>query len=365
VITFRSVSPDRGTNHGPRVSVLIPARNEARNIPLCLATLVEQRYSDFEILVLDDDSRDGTGTIVAEWAARDPRVRLIQGEPLPPGWTGKNFACQQLAGRATGKILLFVDADTSFNPHCLSSSVAALEDHQADLLSLIPHQNMETFWERTVLPLLHFVTFAFLPLPLVSISANPKFAMATGQFMMFRREAYTSIGGHESVRSAIVEDVWIARRIKQLGMRLRVLGGERVVSCRMYASFREIWEGFSKNLFAGFRYSVPAILVTIGILITTSILPPAFLGFALVAQHSDLWWIIIQLLALLGLRLLLAVRFRTGILSSFLHPMGMAVVVGMAVNSCLWVLGGTGSRWKGRAYRFPRSLAVEQGGRKP
>jgi chlorobactene glucosyltransferase len=365
LITFRSVPAEPGPHHGPRVSVLIPARNEARNIPLCLATLVEQRYADFEVLVLDDDSHDGTGAIVAAWAARDPRVRLIRGESLPPGWTGKNFACHQLSQHATGDILLFVDADTSFDPRCLSSSVAAMEEHRADLLSLIPYQHMKTFWELTVLPLLHFVTFAFLPFPLVSISANPKFAMATGQFMMFRQEAYRTIGGHESVRSAIVEDVWLARRIKGKGLRLRVLGGERVVSCRMYRSFREIWEGFSKNLFPGFRYSVPGLVVTVGLLITTSILPVLFLGFALANQPADLRWIVMQLVILLAVRLILAVRFRTGILSSFLHPLGMGVVVGMAVNSSLWVLVGSGSRWKGRAYTFPRSLAVDHGARKP
>lgn len=362
MVAFRAVRPDLKPAFEPLLSVLLPARNEERNVGTCLATLVEQDYSDFEVLVLDDNSDDGTAEVVEEWARIDPRIRLIGGRPLPDGWTGKSFACQQLSEHARGNFLLFIDADTVHLRRSLSAAMHAMDETRADLLTVIPHQVMGSFWERTVLPLLHFTTFAFLPFPLVRWTRSPKLAMANGQFMLFRRSAYEQIGGHASVRSAMVEDVWLSRRIKEEGLALRIMGGEEIVSCRMYASLREIWEGFSKNLFPGFRYSVPGIFAVIVFNIITSILPFLFLGVGMMFNRTgESWYALVaaQTSLLLLIRLMLAVRFDLSILSSLLHPLAMVIFSAIAVNSCWSVLHGTGSRWKGRSYDFRSHPATQ------
>jgi chlorobactene glucosyltransferase len=221
---------------------------------------------------------------------------------------------------------------------------------------------MGTFWERVVLPLLHFTTFAFLPFPLVRLAKNRKLAMANGQFMLFRCGAYEEIGGHAAVRSALVEDVWLSRLIKEKGFALCVMGGEEIVSCRMYSSLREIWEGFSKNLFPGFGYSVPVIFAVIVFNIVTSILPFLFLVAGMAMNLTGEPWyglVAAQTSLMLLIRLMLSVRFDQSILSSLLHPLAMGVFSAIAVNSCWWVLRGTGSRWKGRSYDFRHDPATE------
>jgi chlorobactene glucosyltransferase len=362
MISFRSVRRDLKPALEPPLSVLLPARNEERNIGTCLATLVEQDYSDFEILVLDDNSDDGTAEIVEEWTRIDPRIRLIRGKQLPPGWTGKSYACHQLSEHARGHYLLFIDADTVHLRQSFTAAMHAMEENLADLLTVIPLQVMGTFWERVILPLLHFTTFAFLPFPLVRLTRSPKLAMANGQFMLFRRGPYEEIGGHAAVRSALVEDVWLSRLIKERGFALRIMGGEEIVSCRMYSSLREIWDGFSKNLFPGFRYSVPGILAVIVFNIATSILPFLFLAAGMaMSLTGEPWYALVaaQTSLLLLIRLLLSVRFDLSILSSLLHPLAMGVFSAIAVNSCWWVLRGRGSRWKGRSYDFRHDPATQ------
>lgn len=352
---FASLGKRRKPLSTPFISVLIPARNEERNIGMCLSTLVEQDYPAFEILVLDDASEDATAQIAQAWTGGRHSVRVLRGEPLPPDWVGKSFACHQLALAAKGDLLLFVDADTVHARECLSASVSALQSGRADLLTVIPHQQMETFWERVLLPLLHFSTFGFLPFLLVRVSKNPRFAMANGQFMLFRREAYEHIGGHRAVRTAIVEDVWLSRLIKKHGFTLSVMDGGEVVGCRMYHSFGEIWNGFSKNLFAGFRYSLPAIAAVIIFNTVTSVLPFVFWGTGVIkGAEVSRWFPLVtwQIGAILMMRVLLAVRFKMHVPSVLLHPLAMSVLIAIALNSCRWVLGGGGSRWKGRKYDF-------------
>jgi chlorobactene glucosyltransferase len=265
----------RGTSHSrPGVSVLIPARNEERTITAALTSLLAQDYPDFEVLVLDDDSADSTAGIVADVAWRDPRVRLLRGAPLEEGWGGKAFACHQLAREARGELLLFVDADTQHGSASIAAGVNALQSAGADLLSVIPHQRMVTFWEKVLLPLLAFSTFCYLPMFLIRRTKDPRLAMANGQYMLFRRAAYDAIGGHAAVRTALVEDVWLARLVKEKGLVLEVMDGGSEVSCRMYSSLRGIWNGFSKNLFAGFRYSLPAMLAVALFNLVVSVVPP-------------------------------------------------------------------------------------------
>lgn len=355
VFTFRSLRRRMVRGMRPLVSILLPARNEERSLGLTLATLCEQKYDRFEILVLDDNSDDQTVAVARRWSDRDARVRVLRGEKLPAGWGGKAFACHQLARAARGDLLLFVDADTVHTRQSIESAVAELQRSRADLLTVIPQQRMESFWEKVVLPMLHFSTFCYLPMPLVSITRNPNLAMANGQFMLFRRRAYEGIGGHEAVRAALVEDVWLARRVKKFGYRLAIRYGGTQVSCRMYSSLKGIWEGFSKNLFAGFGYSLPFFLGMMLFNIVTSIVP-FVMAFDIILEGGGATTYSSSVSAevgiLLAIRFILAVRFDMALWATFLHPLAALIMAGISVNSLRWVLAGGGSRWKGRVYDF-------------
>lgn len=354
MLTFRRVRAGRKPHSFPYVSVLIPARNEQDNIGICLSSLVSQDYPRYEIVVLDDNSEDATGDIVRDWEGLSDRVRYLKGSPLPPGWVGKCFACHQLSKHARGELLLFTDADTMHSSQSISSAVAAMHKTRADLLTVVPFLTLKTFWEKTVMPMLHFVTFCSLPFPLVHLSRNPRFAMANGQFMLFKRDAYEAIGGHEAVKNAMVEDIWLSRLIKKEGYSLRVMDGVSIVATRMYRSLREIWDGFSKNIFPGFKYSLPSIVVVMLFNVLTSVLPFVFLGVVLLSPVRPEWSLLVlmQILMLFGIRLMLAHKFKLNLLATFTHPLGMGVVAGIAFNSTRWALFSGGMRWKGRTYDF-------------
>ena len=360
VLTVRSLTPSEHPWDRPLVSVLIPARNEERSIGIALSTLAEQDYGNFEVVILDDNSDDATVAIASQWITRDRRFRIIKGSPLPEGWVGKSFACHQLFREARGRLLLFVDADTVHARHSLSAGVAELQRSGADLLTAIPRQRTETFWEHTLLPLLHFMTFAFLPMPLVSLVRDERLAMANGQYMLWKREAYQAVGGHEAVKAAMVEDVWLARRVKETGRRLAIRYGATAVSCRMYSSFADIWNGFSKNIFPGLGCSVPAMAAVMLFSFATSVLP--FLMMIDVAATGGWTSIAAEIVAaqvalVLLIRFVLAIRFDMEIWSALFHPLAMAVLIGIMANSTRWVLAGEGPRWKGRVYNI-RNLLV-------
>jgi chlorobactene glucosyltransferase len=364
IFTFGRVRNGSMPRSMPMVSVLIPARNEAERIATCLAGLVNQSYPHVEVIVLDDRSEDVTADIVQHWETCSSRVRLVRGEPLPAGWVGKCHACRQLAGHARGELLLFTDADTEHTSGSVAAAVAAMERSDADLLSLLPQLRLHTFWERAVMPLLYFVTFTVLPFALVRSARSPKLAMANGQFMLFRRTTYDEIGGHASVRDALVEDVWLARRVKEHGRKLVVMDGVDVVATRMYRSFREIWEGFSKNLFPGFNYSLPAITVAMVFNLATSVIPFAGVAMGLFSASASSWLPLAlgTTGVIVAIRLMLAYRFGLHPWYAFTHPIGMAVVAGIAFNSVHWALSGIGLRWKGRAYQRPAGVKNVPGG---
>ena len=359
LLTFRSVLPHQKPNLQPFVSVLIPARNEQENIGLCLSGLVGQDYPRYEIIVLDDNSNDATAVTVQQWEKSNPQIRYVKGAPLPAGWVGKCFACHQLSQHAKGELLLFTDADTMHARYCLSAAVASMEKTGADLLTVIPFLTLKSFWEKAVMPMLHFTSFCFLPFPLVTASKNPKFALANGQFMFFKRTVYDAIGGHEAVKDALVEDVWLARLVKRNGYALRAMDGVRIVSTRMYTSLGDIWNGFSKNLFPGFKYSLPTLLAVMVLNTVTSIAPFVFLAFVALTQTTPAWTsiVVLQVSIILTVRLMIAHRFKLNWLATLAHPFAMGVVVGIAVNSVRWALMSGGSRWKGRTYNYRREEA--------
>ena len=333
----------------PLVSILIPARNEETRLPACLDSLLAQDYPHLEWIVLDDHSTDQTARVVEARMEHEPRLRLVRGRDLPPGWTGKAWACHQLSLEARGDYLLFTDADTRHEPNALSAALGHLIRHRCGLLSLWPRQTAVTWSEQWVIPFVHVLILWFMPHWLKL--RHRSLGAANGQFLLFRRSAYDAIHGHESVRSHLVEDVALGREILLGGHRLGNADGSRLVSCRMYESFGGIWEGFTKNLRAGFEDSLSGFIIT-GILIVTVLVLPFVWALAAWAAAWPSWILhtaLAQSALVLLLRWLLAVRVGQPRAVILLHPFAASLCMAIAFNS--WIQTARGRvTWKGRTY---------------
>jgi chlorobactene glucosyltransferase len=336
------------SNPPPRISVLIPARNEEARLRPCLSTLSDSDYPILEILVLDDHSTDGTAQLIEQRTKGDSRIRLLSGKPLPEGWVGKPWACHQLSKEAKGDYLLFVDADTRFSDITIAQAVNLAHQEKADLISLWPYLESLTWSERLVIPFVHL--FILFYLPHWAKGSLRCFGAANGQFVLFRRDAYEKIKGHESVHNHMVEDIAIARNMRAAGFKVLNLDGTNpghsiaLVRCRMYTRFLEVWEGFTKNLYPSFDKNLPAFLLFQGIQIMIFLIPFILL---FTPYRTPLVWTEVGII--LALRLSVAHRFRQSYLGAILHPIGQILIITIALNSWLQSLRGR-LPWKGRHY---------------
>ncbi len=237
------------------ISVLIPARNEQKNIAMLLEDIILQDYDQWEAIVYDDLSEDKTAEIAGSFTSKDRRIKLVKGKELPEGWLGKNHACHQLVKHAGGNILLFVDADVRMKTTLLSNAVAHIEKHRLHMLSVFPQQIMQTWGERLIVPLMNWILVSLLPLILTRVSRFPSLSAANGQFLMVDAETYKKHMFHRIFRNSVAEDIAIARYMKRSGLRIHTILSGGQVQCRMYTSFAEAVNGFSKNVMAFFGSS--------------------------------------------------------------------------------------------------------------
>ncbi len=266
----RSTDPGGG---GRAVSVLVPARDEAHRVAPCVRALLAQRGVEYEILVLDDGSTDGTADVVRAAAAGGPRLRLLEGAALPDGWLGKPHACAQLAAAARGDVLVFVDADVVVAPDGVAATVALLGDG-LDLVSPYPRQAADGAAERLVQPLLQWSWLTFLPLRLAERLPAPSLTAANGQLLACGAAAYRAAGGHAAVRTEVIEDVALARAFKRAGFRVAMADGTAVATCRMYGGWAELRDGYAKSLWAAFGSPAGAV-AAVALLAWLYVLPPA------------------------------------------------------------------------------------------
>jgi len=349
--------PPRGWR---RVSVVVPARNEERNIERVLCSLAASDYPDLEILVVDDRSDDATASVarrVAGELSADARIEIVDGAELRDGWLGKPWACHQGAERATGDYLLFTDADTRHGADLLRRVVGELEQAGAESMSLAGRQLMESFWERLVQPQI-FISMLFRYSNMRDPHPPERYrdAIANGQFILFRRETYEAVGGHGAVRGEVVEDMKMAQELVRRGHSLEIRMAEDAFATRMYSSLRELVRGWSKNVVLGAMATIPPgplrRAAPAGIFLGTAILwivPPVLLavGFLDVGGASVSWSGFVVGLSVLFWSL---VSFRMGV-----NPLyGVAYPVGAAVGAWIylraWLRGGN-VEWKGRTYR--------------
>ena len=337
----------------PSISIVVPARNEEDNIERCVRSLLAQTHHDYEVIAVDDCSSDATRQILERLAAHDPRLRIVAGRPLPPGWVGKPWAIHQGVQQARGAWLLFSDADTFHQPFALTSTLCFAREHQADALSLGTLLELESFWERAVLPsimnaiLLFAGTYEELNDP-----KRPDRAIANGQFILVDRRAYDALGGHARLRAQIAEDLEFARLVKRDGrFRLVLASGEDVVSVRMYRTPRAIWEGFTKNVVLGANGNIPATLAGAAALAAISIVPP-LLGLRALRRRR--WTDGLEALCTSAATIIaMAAALRQTRLSPRLAcyaPIGLTVLAAIALNAALRVGSGRGVSWRGRPY---------------
>ncbi len=362
VLTFprlRSAQTPAVSADKPLVSILIPARNEAQVITRTIRSLLAQHYPNFEIILLDDQSTDGTADIAAQAGAGDSRLRIISGAPLPEGWLGKNWACQQLSQAAGGDYLIFTDADVYWSADALAAVMALAGQTRADLLTVWPTQDTVSAGERLVVPLMALAILGYLPLLGVHHLPWAIFAAANGQCMAFRRAAYNRVGGHAAVRDQIVEDVAFARRVKQAGLRLRMADGAGQICCRMYHDWPGVRAGFSKNILAGHGGSVTFLAVSTLFHWLIFVFPWAWLLVSLFTGAGLMWPLALIALGV-GVRLLTAVATRQRALDALWLPFSVVLITIIAAQSVWWQYHG-GPRWKGRviASQPPTATTVQ------
>lgn len=366
LLVFPGLKAAEAPADAPLVSILVPARNEEDNIAGCVESLLAQDYPNWELFVLDDHSSDRTGELVRELFARHGgggRVELLQGEALPGGWVGKNWACHQLSQQARGDYLFFTDADTIHGAGTVTGAVGFAQKHRADLVSAWPRMITETLGEKLIIPIIVVVGFAMCPHWLAMLLQGypglarrlPKTFLrmlsgANGQFMFFSRRGYSQIGGHACVKNNVVEDVALGREVAgQIGEGLRLFNCDslRFSTVRMYRSSAETWNGFTKNLRAIFEDREAAFWLFLIAMWGCFIVPCFRWAWTNEALRT---YALAELGLVVFIRAAVTMRFRLTWLGALLHPFGVGLVIACALQS--WRLSHSGRvEWKGRTYR--------------
>lgn len=328
-----------GKHYPDKVSILIPARNEADNILPLLISIHKQDFDNYEVLILDDDSTDDTYKICEAFAADHPKFRVIKGAPLPAGWLGKNYACHQLAQQVTGKFLLFLDADEQVQNGLLNSAIHRMGLRKLALLSLFTNQDMRSPGEEMVVPLMHYILLNLLPLRLVYLVKSASVAAASGQFMLFDANTYRQYQWHQMAKNKVVEDVEIMKLVKASRLNGEALLANGMISCRMYKSYNEGINGFGKNFLAAFNYNIIGFLIYLLLIIGGPLVVIAIMNLNLI-------FIMVGLIVLTRIMISLSAGQNAWI-NIFLHPVQMLSLLLIGLTSIQKHLTKT-TEWKGR-----------------
>ena len=346
---LRDAPPSGGPGALPRVSVCIPARNEEMNIAPVVRGALASRGVDVEVLVYDDQSTDGTPGILARLCAEDARVRAVPTQALPAGWNGKQWGCERMGQAARGEWLLFTDADVRFAPDCLVRALDEASRLRADLLSTIPREEVGSFLERMVVPLIHWMLFSWLPMPRMRTTNDPATSAGCGQFLLVRREAWHAAGRHAAFRDSMHDGIRLPRNVRRAGLRSDLYDGSEGVRCRMYRGAAQTWRGFTKNAYEGLGSPVVLAVFTLleagGILLPWAWLVAAAVTGGMPLGPTVLAWFAVG--AQLVQRSMLAARFSQPAVCVLLHPVSIALLLAIQWRS--WWLHVTKRRaWKGR-----------------
>lgn len=339
------------------VSVLIPARDEVANIERCVRAADAALGPITEIIVYDDGSTDGTGDVLTRLQAELPRLRVVRGEPLPDGWVGKPHALHRLSAVATGELLLNLDADVALRPDGVLRMLSLLGTADqvpgglgAALVTAVPRQHSGGFVERLMIPLLHLSYVAWLPMPLIHRTRDPRVLAANGQLLLIRRSALDAVGGWSRVRTQLVDDMALCRAVKESGRRVVFADGDQMADCRMYPDGASLWRGFAKNFYEGIGGHPLAMIVVLGLHLLFFVVP--YLALLVGLLLGD-WTVAaagaVGVCANVGLRVVMAARYGHSLPSVVLHPLAVVLMMGVLIDSFRWSRRGD-IRWRGRSY---------------
>jgi len=336
-VNFVQIRTPKGTSELTQsIGVIVPMRNEAENVEGVVATLAAQEGL-FHFYLLDDNSEDQTFELLQRFTQADSRFTVIKGAVLSDMWIGKTWALQQLFEATNEEILVSIDADVRLSNDAINKAVTSLNSARLDFVSPYPRQIAQSFAERLIQPLLQWSWLATVPLRYAESSGQKSMAVANGQFFVVRRSALASIGGYQSVKHAVIDDVFLARELVKNGSSGTVINGSEIAETRMYASWSEIKAGYGKSLNQAFGSIVGAIFVVVFLIATC--IAPLLLGLL----GNPYGWL--GFAAIVGTRVLSAIKSRGRVLDSVLHPISVLALVYLIVYSYL----RRGSiQWKGR-----------------
>jgi chlorobactene glucosyltransferase len=339
----------------PYVSIILPVRNQARTVEACVGSLVHLDYAEKEIIIVDGGSTDGTLDQISKYSEM---VRVVEEDPLPEGWVGKNWACNQGYKQAKGELLLFTDGDSIHGIDSLARSVGYLQAEKADMVTLAPGTILRTFWEKVLQPPIFLLIMILVGGKFVNDDRR-KNAIGNGQYMLFTREAYDRIGGHAAVRNNIVEDYNMARLLKKAGMRLRFVTGQDVLGVRMYASLAEIWRGWRKNFYTvSDSHALSKAVTRIVLMLTFLVLPFIILGYGITQATINPLNPFLFAGAFMSFFLWLGIIVldrSINVSSSYalLFPVAILIYVSIGIDATVRGAMGKGFDWKGRTYGRP------------
>ncbi len=325
----------------PLVSILLPARNEEKTIVNCAKSLLNQDYENYELIVLDDNSTDKTLELLKTLKIKYPELKILKGKPLPNDWLGKHWACHQLSSEAKGQYLLFTDADTKHSPEALTKTISIMENKKLDMLTGFVKEKLLSFGEMLTVPFIGWVIFAIMPLIFGYLTKLRIFSATVGQFMLFRRDAYDDIGGYESVKNDVTDDMALGRKIQKTGKKWRLYDLTDLVSCRMYNNFKEAFNGFSKNLYSVFWYNPLLLFLCWGWFIIVFIIPI----ITLVINFNYFTLVNVSLITLSWL--LASIKLKYPLKIILFYPLIILTMFIVSVRSMILTYSGQAS-WKGR-----------------
>lgn len=348
----------------PRLSVCVPARNEAENIGPCVQAVLASDHPDLEMIIVDDGSTDGTADRARAAASGDPRLRILVGTEPPPGWAGKPWACHRAAGEADGTHLLFIDADVRIAPQAARRAAEVMVARRLDLVSLFGSWQLESFWERVVIPVVGWFIRGATDVAAVNAPGRPE-AFANGQFILVDRAAYDAVGGHGVVRGEVLDDVRLARAFKQRGHPIGLYFAPALFRVRLYRSLGEIVAGYTKNLYEGMDRRPHIAVAAWFSLIVAVLVPWLFLGLSIAFPAVLLtgmteprrwiaWLLVVCFLPLLLRWRLERAEGRSGWLL-WSHPLGNAVLAWILLRAVFQVR----TTWKGRSFHDGKAVPNE------
>jgi cellulose synthase/poly-beta-1,6-N-acetylglucosamine synthase-like glycosyltransferase len=335
---FSIIAPKDCPQIADKISVLVPLRDEEINAVAIVQTLAAQeKLSNVEFLILDDNSTDKTFELITSTARGDSRFKIFKGSALPEGWLGKPWALAQLSESASGELLICIDADVRLSKTAIAAAAESMRINSLDFFSAYPAQVARTFSERMVQPLLQWSWLSSVPLIIAKRSANPSFAVANGQFFAVKKEALQKSGGYTSIKSEVLDDMQMARVLLRHKFKGTVGNGALIAQCHMYSSWNELRNGYAKSLWKGFG-GIFGSFVAIALLVLTGIIP-----IISAATGSPYGWLAFE--AVLVSRLLSAKITRSNIFDSLLHPISATLLIYLIIYS--WLMRGR-IQWKGR-----------------